>query len=88
MKINWTVRIKNKAFWIMLIPTLLLLVKQVCALFGVELDVAWLSDQLEDIVSTVFIVLALIGVVNDPTTAGTSDSAQAMTYIEPKKDGE
>ncbi len=88
MKINWTVRIKNKAFWIMLIPTLLLLAKQVCALFGVELDVAWLSDQLEDIVSTVFIVLALIGVVNDPTTAGTSDSAQAMTYIEPRKDGE
>lgn len=87
MKINWTVRIKNKAFWLAIIPTLLLLAKQVCALFGVDLDIAWLSDQLKEIVITVFIILALLGVVNDPTTSTLSDSEQAMTYTKPRENG-
>lgn len=85
MKINWTVRLKNKAFWVAIIPTLLLLAQQICALVGVELEVAGLSEQLIAIVGTVFAVLALIGVVNDPTVASLSDSEQAMTYTEPKK---
>ncbi len=33
----------------------------------------------------VFAVLVILGVVTDPTTAGVSDSKQAMTYTEPKK---
>ena len=86
MKINWMVRIKNKTFWLAMIPTLLLLVKQVCGLFGVELDIAWLSEQLKEIVVTVFIILALLGVVTDPTTKGVSDSQNAMTYTVPKDD--
>lgn len=86
MKINWLVRLKNKAFWVAIIPAVLLLAQQVCALFGVELNVAGVSDQLIAIVGTVFSVLALIGVVNDPTVAGMSDSEQAMTYTEPKSD--
>lgn len=84
MKINWTVRIKNKAFWVAFIPTVLLLARQICAVFGVELEVAGLSEQLIDIVGTVFMVLALMGVVNDPTTATLNDSENAMTYTEPK----
>ena len=83
--INWKVRMKNKAFWLAFIPAMLLLVQQVCALVGVTIDVAGVSTQLVAIVETVFIILALWGVVNDPTTAGMSDSAQAMTYTEPKK---
>ena len=86
MKINWLVRLKNKAFWVAIIPAVLLLAQQVCALFGVELNVAGVSDQLIAIVGTVFSVLARIGVVNDPTVAGMSDSEQAMTYTEPKSD--
>lgn len=82
--INWTVRIKNKAFWVAFIPAVLLLAKQICALIGIELDVAGLSEQLIDIVSTVFVLLALVGIVNDPTTKNLSDSEQAMTYSEPK----
>ena len=82
--INWTVRIKNKAFWVAFIPAVLLLAKQICALIGVDLDVAGLSEQLIDIVSTVFVLLALVGIVNDPTTKTLSDSEQAMTYTEPK----
>lgn len=86
MKINWTVRIKNKAFWVTIIPAVLLLVQQICAMFGVELNIAGVSNQLVSIVGTVFGILALIGIVNDPTTSGTSDSKQAMTYEVPKKD--
>ena len=84
MNINWTVRIKNKAFWVAFIPAVLLLAKQICALLGVDLDVAGLSEQLIDIVSTVFVLLALVGIVNDPTTKTLSDSENAMTYTEPK----
>ena len=86
MKINWTVRIKNKAFWIAIIPAVLLRAQQICGLFGIELNVAGLSDQLIAIVGTAFAILALIGVVNDPTVETLSDSAQAMTYTKPKSD--
>ena len=86
MKINWTVRIKNKAFWVTIIPAILLLAQQICAMFGVELNIAGVSNQLVSIVGTVFGILALIGVVNDPTTSGMSDSKQAMTYEAPKND--
>lgn len=86
MKINWTVRLKNKAFWVAIIPAILLLAQQICALFGVELNIAGLSDQLIAIVGTAFAILALIGIVNDPTVETLSDSAQAMTYTKPKND--
>ena len=86
MKINWTVRIKNKAFWVTIIPAVLLLAQQICAMFGVELNIAGVSNQLVSIVGTVFGILSLIGIVNDPTVATLSDSKQAMTYEEPKKD--
>ena len=33
----------------------------------------------------IFTLLALFGVVNDPTTAGASDSARALGYTEPRK---
>lgn len=86
MKINWGVRFKNKTFWISIIPAILLLAQQVCALFGVKLEIAGLSDQLIAIIGTVFVILALMGIVNDPTVATLSDSKLAMTYDTPKKD--
>ena len=84
MKLNINVRIKNKTFWITFIPTLLLLVQQVGDLFGIHLELSGLSEQLIGIVGTVFVILALLGVVVDPTTAGVGDSEQAMTYTKPK----
>ena len=86
MKINWTVRIKNKAFWMAIIPAILLLAQQVCGMFGIKIEIAGLTDQLLAIIGTVFAILSLIGVVNDPTVATLSDSNQAMTYTEPKVD--
>lgn len=86
MSINWKVRIKNKAFWVALIPALLLLIQQVCAVFGVTLDFGQLQDQLTAIVGTVFTLLAILGIVADPTTVGVTDSVQALGYDEPKDD--
>lgn len=84
--INWTVRIKNENFWVALIPAVMLLVEQVMHLCGVELDLNGLQAQLVAIVGTVFSILAILGVVNDPTTKGLSDSKLAMTYEKPKED--
>ena len=86
MKINWTVRLKNKAFWVSIVPAILLLAQQVCGMFGVKIEIAGLSDQLLAIIGTVFAILSLVGVVNDPTVATLSDSKEAMTYTEPKVD--
>ena len=85
MSINWTVRLKNKAFWLALIPSLLLLVQQLAAVCGFTLDLTALQEQLMGLAGTVFTLLAMFGVVNDPTTAGASDSARALGYTEPQK---
>lgn len=84
--INWKVRIKNKAFWVGLIPLVLLAIQIIASLFGIELDFGDLGDKLLKLVNVVFAILALFGVVIDPTTAGVSDSKQAMNYITPKED--
>ena len=86
--INWKVRIKNKVFWLALIPAVLLLVQTVCALFGVSTEVRTLEARLLDLVNAVFAVLAILGIVADPTTAGIGDSDRAMTYEEPWQDAE
>lgn len=85
MKINWIVRLKNKTFWLTAIPALLLLISQIAALFGFTWDYTPLAQQLSAICGTVFGLLALVGVVNDPTTDGVSDSRQALTYQSPKE---
>lgn len=86
MKINWTVRLRNKAFWVALIPALLLLVQVVAAIFGFMLDLGELGNKLLAVVNAVFAVLTILGVVTDPTTAGMSDSEQALSYQAPKED--
>lgn len=83
--INWTVRIKNKTFWLALIPAVLLLVQVVAAVFGYTMDLSPLGDKLLDVVNALFAVLAILGIVADPTTKGVGDSAQALTYEEPKE---
>lgn len=88
MNINWIVRIKNKAFWLAIIPAVLLLIQQVAGIFGFTLDFGQLGNQLAQVVETVFLVLAILGVVADPTTEGLSDSKLAMTYEAPKPKGE
>ena len=82
--INWKVRIKNKNFWLAIIPAVLLLITQIGAIFGIQIDTALIGEQLAAVVSTVFLILTILGIVTDPTTAGIGDSALAMTYEIPK----
>lgn len=84
--INWKVRLKNKSFWIALIPALLLLIQAVAYVFGFTLDLSELGDKILAVVNALFSVLAILGIVTDPTTEGVSDSMLAMTYDEPRKD--
>lgn len=84
--INWRVRIKNKVFWLSIIPAILLLIQAGAAVFGYNLDFTDLSSKLIAVVEAAFVVLAILGVVVDPTTYGVGDSKQALTYDEPKKD--
>lgn len=84
--INWTVRFKNKNFWLAVIPAVLLLIQAVAAVFGFTLDLGDIGNKLIAVVNAAFGVLVVLGVVNDPTTAGISDSKQARTYSSPKED--
>lgn len=84
MNINWKVRIKNKNFWITVIPAFLLFVQAVLSIFGVSINIGEIGNKLIAVVNTAFVVLTILGIVTDPTTDGFSDSIQAMTYEEPK----
>ena len=86
--INWTVRVKNRQFWLAIVPAVLLLIQAVAAVFGYTLDFADLQGKLVAVVEALFVVLAILGIVVDPTTKGVSDSKRALGYEEPHDDGE
>lgn len=86
MKINWKVRIKNPYFWIGLAAVILTAVGA-----EPEMFTSWgiLFDKVRFLLSNPFLigctVVAVIGYLNDPTTAGINDSREALTYERPKK---
>ena len=84
--INWMVRVKNKQFWMSLIPALALVVQAVAAVFGWELDFGDLTGKVLAVVDAVFALLVILGIVVDPTTAGIGDSKRALGYEEPWED--
>ncbi len=75
--INWKLRLQNKATLIALLGAIFLMSQQ----FGLEIP-----KNIQDGVNTFVYILVLIGVVNDPTTAGISDSKRALEYYEPRED--
>ena len=83
MDINWLVRIKNKAWWLAIIPALCILVQAVLSAFNITWDYADLSGKIAAIIEAAFAVLVLFGITVDPTTEGASDSSRALTYKEP-----
>lgn len=83
MIINWKVRILNKTFWITLVPALALLLQTLLAVFNIKLELGETIDKLLVFINALFAVFVIVGVVNDPTTAGVSDSTRAMTYERP-----
>ena len=86
MKINWTVRLKNKQFWLSVVPAIALVVQAVAALFGYTIDLTTIVGKVQAVVNAVFGLLVILGIVVDPTTAGVGDSERAMSYNEPWQD--
>lgn len=89
--INWKVRIKQKWFWITLIPLLFLLFDQVYDVVTLLIDFS-IGDALYqsplmtlvlEIIGLVFAILALVGFPVDMTTDGYGDSARALDYEDP-----
>lgn len=83
MSINWKIRLLNKTWWLAFVPALLLLAQAVMAPFGYEWDFGVLNQQAAAVINALFAVLALMGVVADPTTEGVSDSDRALSYDRP-----
>lgn len=81
--INWKVRVLNKTFWLTLVPALALLLQTFLAVFNVRLELGETIDKLLVFINALFAVLMIVGIVNDPTTSGISDSSRAMTYERP-----
>lgn len=83
MKINWKVRLQHKTFWVALIALLIVLANQIAGIFNVDITIY--NEQVTAITETVLGILALLGIIIDPTTAGASDSYQSMRYNKPKE---
>lgn len=83
--INWTVRLKNKTFWLTVIPAIFVLVKTVASALGFSIDLSIAENTIMQVVEVVFVVLTALGVIVDPTTVGVGDSVRAMSYVKPSK---
>ncbi len=83
MKINWKVRFKNKTWLITFLITILAFIYQILGMFDIVPPIT--QDMATQLITIIINMLVAIGVVIDPTTAGTSDSEDALKYEEPKK---
>ena len=82
--INWKVRFRNKTWLVSFLAVILAFVYQVLGMFDIVPAVS--QDMATQLILAVVNILAAVGVVVDPTTAGASDSKQAMEYEVPKED--
>ena len=90
MKINWSVRFKNPVFWRNIAISI---VAPMLAYFGMNWEMITTWQALGDLfvqaannpVVLVAVIVSVWNAINDPTTAGDSDSATALTYTTPKK---
>lgn len=76
MKINFSKRIKNKAFLLAMASTILLLIQQL----GFELP-----SNIESIINTILTLLVGLGVIIDPTTDGVNDSESVLNINESRE---
>lgn len=78
---------KNKLFWLAMVPAFLLVMQIVAGWFGYELAADLIGEEATKFINSVFALLVILGVVVDPTTEGVEDSHQALWYDRPKKKG-
>lgn len=73
--INWKVRFKNKTWVIAMIAAVFFIVQAVLLVFGITWDY---NELLQRIITVVTGVFAVVGLIIDPTTAGSKDSDLVM----------
>ena len=81
MKINWTVRFKNKVWLTSFVSFVVATLYQLLAMFDVAPIVT--QGEVMQIVAAVLQLLSLLGIIVDPTTKGMGDSERALAYTEP-----
>lgn len=78
MKINWTVRLRNRVWLTSLLAAVIAFAFDLLRLFGLAPAVS--QDAVMQSVSALLTLLTALGVVIDPTTPGAADSDRAMGY--------
>lgn len=81
MKMNLKLRLKNKATLAALIAAAVAFIYQILGIVGVVPAVA--QNDVLQAVGIILNLLAALGIITDPTTAGVGDSARALTYNAP-----
>ena len=84
MNINWKTRFQNKTFLTGLISLVVVFIYDLLQLLGIAPVVT--QSAVMQVAEGILTVLGMLGVIADPTTAGLSDSKQALTYTSPKQD--
>jgi phi LC3 family holin len=84
MQINWKVRFQNKTFLTGLISLVVVFIYDLLQLL--EIVPAVTQSAVMQVAEGILTILGMVGVIADPTTAGLSDSQQAMAYETPKMD--
>ena len=84
MKINWKVRLKNKTWLLAFAGAIVAFAYQILGMLGVVAPIA--EDNVTQVIGLLVNLLVALGIVQDPTTAGMSDSNEALSYSEPKKE--
>lgn len=82
--INWKLRLQNKTTLVSLILMIISIIYMILDLVGIIPPFP--QEKIADIAMAVIDVLALLGIIVDPTTSGITDSARAMQYTEPNKE--
>ena len=86
MKINWKLRLQNKATLIALCATVIAFVYQVLGFLGIVPSIS--ESEVTNLVTLAINLLAGLGIIVDPTTAGLGDSKKALEYDCPNCDKE
>lgn len=83
MQINWKLRLKNKVTLTTIVLNVIGIAYMILALLDIVPSVS--ESEVVEVALLIIELLGLLGIVVDPTTAGASDSQQAMNYEKPRK---
>ena len=81
MRINWKVRLQNKTWLLAFLGAIVAFIYQLLGMLGVVPAIS--EDLATQVVGIVVNLLVALGIVQDPTTAGISDSSRALDYDSP-----